>query len=73
MGGTLIAVVKKKFSIGKFQLVYEFINKVLLPISKKKTIASVITLFFIECFSKVKLNSLPTLIIEHIYKVVQEK
>lgn len=54
-------------------MVFEFINKVLLPKSEKRTITSSIDLFLIECLSKFELMSLPALMIKHMHKVVQEK
>lgn len=71
VGGTLIAAVKKKFLKSEFQLVFEFINKVQLLRLGKITIASSIDMFLIKCLSKFELISLPTLMIEHMHKVVQ--
>lgn len=51
-------------------MVYEFINKVLLPRSKNRTVASAVDIFLIECLTKFELVSLPSQIIEHMYKVV---
>lgn len=42
VGGTSITVAKKKFQISEFQLVCEFINKVLFPRYEKRTIAYVV-------------------------------
>lgn len=54
-------------------MVFEFANKVVLPRAKKRTVASVVDLFMIECLSKFLLISLFTLMIEHMYKVVHVK
>lgn len=61
------------FLISEFHFVFEFINKVLLPRSTKKTIASIVNLFQIECLSKFELISLFALMIEHMKKVIYEK
>lgn len=39
----------------------------------KRTIVSTVDLFFIQCLRKFELLSMATLMIEHMYKVVQEK
>lgn len=69
--GTSVAGVIKKFI--KFQLVFEFVNKVVLPRSEKRIIDSIVNLFVLEFFSKFELISLPALMIEHMYKVVHVK
>lgn len=68
--GTSMAGVIKKFLKSEFQIVFEFVNKVVLPKSEKRTIVSVVDLFMIKCLSKFELISLPTLMIEHMYKVI---
>lgn len=52
---------------------YEFVDKVVLPMSKKRILSSVVDLFLIEYFTKFELISLPALMIEHMYKVVHVK
>lgn len=44
-----------------------------MPRSEKRTIASGVDLFLIECLSKFELISLPAPMIEHIKKVIYEK
>lgn len=58
VGGTSTAGVKKKFFTSEFQLVFEFVNKVLLPILEKRTIPSGVDLFLIECLSKIWIDKL---------------
>lgn len=53
-------------------MVFELLNKVIFPRSKKRTIASIVDLFMIEFLSKFKLISLPSLMIEHRNKVIHE-
>lgn len=40
LGGTSIVEVRKKLLKEEFQLVYEFVNKVFLPRSEKRIVAS---------------------------------
>lgn len=54
-------------------MVFEFVNKVPLPRTKKKAIASVVELFVIDCLSKFELISLLALMIEHMCKVIHDK
>lgn len=49
---------------------FELINKVIFPRSVKKTIASAVDLFLIECFSNFALINLPSLMINHMHKVI---
>lgn len=63
---------KKNFK-GEFQYVFEFVNKVALPRSEKRTIASILGLYVIECLSKFELISLAALMIQHIHKVIYDK
>lgn len=73
MGGTFVARVRKKFLKAELQLVYELMNKVILPREENRIVDSIIDLFMIQCLSRFKLISLPALIIEHMYKVVHVK
>lgn len=57
----------------EFHLVYKVVNKVLLPRSEKRIVASAIDLFLMECLSKFELVSLFSLMIEHMYKVFHVK
>lgn len=73
VGGTSIAGKRKKFLKRKFQLVYEFVNKQVLPKAKKRIVVSAVDLFFMECLSKFELISVPALMVEHMCKVVHVK
>ncbi|KAG5632705.1 hypothetical protein H5410_004422 [Solanum commersonii] len=44
--------IPKKLLNGEYQLLFEFVKKVLLPISEKRTVASVADLFLMEALSK---------------------
>lgn len=65
--------VRKKFLKGEFQMLYELINKVLLPHSEKRTISSVVDIFLMNSLSNFEMVNLPGIIIEHMYKVMQVK
>lgn len=52
VGGASTAGVRKKFLKSEFQLVYEFVNKVVLPRLEKQIIASVFYLFVMEYLIK---------------------
>lgn len=71
--GTSVAGVRKKFLKGKFQLVFEFINKVILPRLEERTIAYTVDLYVIEFRSKFELISLLAFMIEHMHKVIHKK
>lgn len=48
VGWTSIIGVRKKFLNSEFRLVYEFVNKVVLPRSEKEVVASTVDLFMME-------------------------
>lgn len=73
VGRTSTVGVRKKFLKREFQLVYKFVNKVVMPRSKKRIVASTIDLFVMEYLSKFELVSLPDLMIEQMYKIVHVK
>lgn len=53
---------------------FEFVNKVVFPRPKNRTVASTaVDLIMIEYLRKFKLVSLPALILEHMYKVIYVK
>lgn len=64
------AGILKELMKGEYQLVFEFVNKVLLPRSKKRIVAFVIDLFIMESIFKFEHVDLSTLMMEHLYKIV---
>ncbi|KAH0714995.1 hypothetical protein KY284_007900 [Solanum tuberosum] len=66
------ADIQKKLMKGEYQLLFEFVNKVLLPRIEKRTIASVTDLFVMEGLSKFEPLNLPTLMLEHMHKTIVE-
>lgn len=73
VGGTSMVGVGKKFLEGVFQVVYEFVNKVLLPKSEKRIVALAVDLILMECLSTFDIISLLALMIVHMHKVVHFK
>lgn len=65
--------IPKKFLKGGYQLLFEFVNKVLLSHSKKRTVATITDLFLIENLSKFEPINLPVIILEHIKKILTAK
>ncbi|KAG5600435.1 hypothetical protein H5410_031805 [Solanum commersonii] len=66
------AGVQKKLLKGEYQLLFEFFNKVLLPRTEKRTVASATNLFVMESLCKFEPLNLPALILDHMYKTVIE-
>ncbi|KAH0746073.1 hypothetical protein KY285_007730 [Solanum tuberosum] len=66
------AGIQKKLMKGEYQFLFEFVNKVLLPRTEKRTIASATDLFVMEALSKFKPPNLPALMLEHMHKTVVE-
>ena len=54
----------------EYQLVFEFINKVLLPRTEKRTVATTADLFVMEMLCNFEALNLPGLMLEHIHKTV---
>ena len=54
-------------------MVFEFINKVLLPHTDKRTVATAAYLFVIEMLCNFEALNLPGLMLEHIHKTVIER
>ncbi|KAH0632849.1 hypothetical protein KY284_035635 [Solanum tuberosum] len=69
---TCRAGVQKKLMKGEYQLLFEFVNKVLLPRTEKMTAASATDMFVMESLCKFEPIDLPTLMMEHMYKSVIE-
>ena len=57
----------------EYQLVFEFINKVLLPRTEKRTVATAANLFVMEMLCNFEALNLPGLMLEHIHKTVIER
>ena len=54
-------------------MVFEFINKVLLPRTEKRIVATAADLFVMEMLCSFEALNLPGLMLEHIYKTVIER
>ena len=70
---TKVAGIYKKIMKSEYQLVFEFINKVLLPRTEKRTSATAADLFVMEMLCIFEALNLPGLMLEHIYKTVIER
>ena len=70
---TKVAGIYKKIMKSEYQLVFEFINKVLLPCTEKRTIATAADLFVMEMVCSFETLNLPGLMLEHIYKTIIER
>ncbi|KAH0767524.1 hypothetical protein KY285_003395 [Solanum tuberosum] len=66
------AGVQKNLMKGEYQLLFEFVNKVLLPQTEKHTVTSVTDLFVMESLCTFESLNLPALMLEHMYKIVIE-
>lgn len=60
---------RRTFS-GENQLYFEFVNKVLLPKSKKRTTASIIVMFLMECLHRMDDINIPAIMLEHMRKII---
>lgn len=65
--------ISKKFLKGQYQLYFKFVNEVLLPRTKKRTIATTTDLFCMEALSKSEAINLPAILMEHIHEVMKAK
>ena len=70
---TKVAGIYKKIMKSEYQLVFEFINKVLLPRTEKRTVATAADLFVMEMLCNFEALNLPGLMLEHIHKTVIER
>ena len=70
---TKVAGIYKKIMKSEYQLVFEFINKVLLSRTEKRTSATTADLFVMEMLCSFEALNLPGLMLEHIYKTVIER
>ncbi|KAH0686307.1 hypothetical protein KY289_017059 [Solanum tuberosum] len=63
----------KKFLKWEYQLLFEFINKALVPRSEKRIIASAADLFLMEQLDELEAINLPVIMLEHMHKVMTWK
>ena len=70
---TKVAGIYKKIMKGEYPLVFEFINKVLLPRTEKRTVATDVVFFVMEMLCSFEAVSLPGLMLEYIYKSIIER
>ena len=57
----------------EYQLVFEFVNKILFPRTERRTSATYVDLFIMESLCKFESLDLPGLILEHMCKTVIER
>ncbi|KAK4721797.1 hypothetical protein R3W88_012030 [Solanum pinnatisectum] len=65
--------ISKKLIKGDYQLLFEFVNKVILPRSEKRIVYSVVDLFLMEALCKFELLNLLALMLDHMHKTVLEQ
>lgn len=65
--------VYKKELKPEYQFMFEMLNKVLLPLSERRSIASIVDMFLIEVLASYTSISLPGLMIEHMMKVANTR
>ncbi|KAH0698786.1 hypothetical protein KY284_013001 [Solanum tuberosum] len=63
----------KKFLKGEYQLMFEFINKVMVPRTEKRTVASDVDLFLMEKLDELEEINLPAIMLEHMHRVMTWK
>lgn len=63
----------RKFLKGRYQLYFEFINKVLLPRYMKRSVATTVDLYLMEALRELESLNLPALMMEHITKIMTVK
>ncbi|KAH0633287.1 hypothetical protein KY284_036073 [Solanum tuberosum] len=68
----LLGQILEKLIKGEYQLMFEFVNKVLRPRTEKTTAASATDLFIMESICKFEPIDLPALMMEYMYKSVIE-
>ncbi|KAH0665346.1 hypothetical protein KY290_027599 [Solanum tuberosum] len=72
-GGIKRVGLPKKFLRGEYQWLFEFNNKVLVPRSKKRIVASATDLFLMEQLDELKAMKFPGIMLEHIHMVLTWK
>ena len=70
---TKVAGIYKKIMKSEYQLVFEFVNKVVLPRTEKRTLATAADLYVMEMLCSFEAQCLPSLMIEHFHKTVIER
>ena len=70
---TKVAGIYKKITKSEYQLVFEFVNKTLLPRTKKRTSATSVDLYVMELLCKFEPLNLPGNMLEHMYKTIIEQ
>jgi len=65
--------VPKKFLKGEYQILFEYINKVLVPRTEKRTMAFVADLLLIEKLDELDDINLPAIMLEHMHRVMTWK
>ena len=70
---TKVAGIYKKIMKSEYKLVFEFVNKVLLPRTEKRKLATTADLYVMEMLCSFEALSLPSLMIEHIHKTIIER
>jgi len=60
----------KKFLKGEHQLFFQFVNKVLLPRTEKRTVASSTDLFLMEQLDKLEAINHPIIMLEHMHWIM---
>ena len=70
---TKVVGIYKKIMKSEYQLVFKFINKVLLPRTEKRTVATAADLYVMEMLCSFDALNLPGLMLEHIHKTVIER
>jgi len=63
----------KKLIKGEYQLVFEFVNKVLVPRTEKRTVACVADLFLMEKLVELEEINLLSIMLEHMHRVMTWK
>lgn len=63
----------KKSLKGRFQLLFELVNKALLLRIEKRTTVTGLYLLLMEALPKLKCVNLPTIVTEHMHKVMMAK
>ncbi|KAK4709947.1 hypothetical protein R3W88_004460 [Solanum pinnatisectum] len=72
-GNVKTAGMLKKFLKGSYQLLFEFIKKVLVPRSEKRTVASAADLFLMEKLDELNEINLLAIMLEHMHRVMTWK
>ncbi|KAH0749306.1 hypothetical protein KY290_028538 [Solanum tuberosum] len=72
-GDVKCAGLPKKFLKGEYQLLFEFINKVLVPRTEKRTVTSAADLFLMEKLDALEEINLSALMLEHMHRVMTQR